>query len=177
MRQIFNLFIILSLIGCKNKNPVENKLPENFLGLWKLTISKNDTILLSYAQLTLNKNNTYEYYAKDENKFEVFSKGNYKLVSDTIVLNSRNSKECFYIHDGISYDCKNFEKNDEYNDVVKPHFEMQTTIKDCKPISFKNMYGKFDNEKIIIRSNNLVYITKDFDCSKYIPGIKLKITK
>ena len=178
MRQILTILIILSFIGCKKQEPMESKLPEKYLGLWQLTISKNDTLILSSAQLILNKNNTYEYFAEDEAKFEVFSHGSFKIINDTIILNSQNPKECYYIYSGISYDCKNFDKkNYENNIVVKPYFEMPTTVKNCKPNGIKKMYGKFDNEKLLIKNNEIIYLTKEFDCSKYISGMKLKITK
>ena len=170
--------MILIFIGCEKPIKSENEIPENLLGDWKFELTKNDSIKLFSTKLELNKNKTFEYYGTNEFKDSIFSHGNWKINNDTIILNSKNIDECFYLWNGISYDCKNFENsNSDNNIVIKQHYEYQTTNKNCQPKSSKIFFAKIENEKILIKNDSLTYIPKKYDCSKYIDGIKMQISK
>lgn len=95
------------------------------------------------GNLTINQNKTFEF-----NRFtsisQSISKGNWKIINDTLILNSYNPKGCYFEEDFIITP----------PDTTKYYYK--ETIKNCKP----NMgYVNFKNEKFYIKDTLLLYKT------------------
>ncbi len=170
--------MFLSFSSCKEHKSTEMNLPEKFLGTWRLELTADDSLNLISSKLFLNTNKTFKYAGINEFNDSIFSNGNWKVVNDTIFFNSSNSKECFHLRNGISYNCENFsESNHDKNIEIKPVVESNTTLKDCIPNNEKIFYAEITDEKILFRNDSLIYVPKKHDCSQYFPDIKLSIYK
>ena len=177
MRIIIVILTILLLSSCNKPNKIIDLHRKKIIGIWKLDLKK-DSLNIITAKLNLLENNTFKYSGKYESEIALFSEGKWKIVSDTLFLNTENINKCYYLWNGISTQCENFDNSKTENGiVVKQNIVEHTTIKNCLPKSRNIYYSKFTDEKFLIKNDLLIYVPKKYDCSKYIPGIKMIIEK
>ena len=177
MRITILILTFLLLSSCNKHNEITDINPKNITGVWKLDLKK-DSLNIIAAKLNLLENNTFKYSGKYESKIALFSQGKWKIAADTLFLNTENINKCYYLWNGISTQCQNFDESKIENGiVVKQHIVEPTTIENCLPKSRNVYYSKFIDEKFLIKNDLLIYIPKRYDCSKYIPGIKMIIEK
>lgn len=124
------LSTIILLLSCRND---KNKILENKFEYKWYSLDGN---------LTIKNDKTFEF-----NRFtcisQSISKGYWKILNDTLILNSYDPKDCYFKEDFII-----FPPN------TKKHYPRKT-IKNCKP----NIgYVKFKNEKFHIKDSILIYI-------------------
>ncbi|PQA92730.1 hypothetical protein [Chryseobacterium piscicola] len=177
MRITISILTFLILSSCNKQSKIIEVNSNKVVGIWKLDL-KNDSLSFITAKLNLLENNTFKYSGKYQSKISLFSLGKWKIVSDTLYLKTENINKCYYLWNGISTQCENFDNSKTENGiVVKQHFVEPTTIKNCLPKSRKVYYSKFTDEKFLVKNDLLIYVPKKYDCSKYIPGIKIIIEK
>ena len=177
MRITISILTFLLVSSCNKQSKIIEINSNKVLGIWKLNLKK-DSLNIITANLHLLENKTFKYSGKYESKISLFSQGKWKIVSDTLFLNTENISKCYYLWNGISTQCENFDQsNIENGIVVKQYFEDPTTIKNCIPKDNNVFYSKFTDEKFLIKNDLLIYVPKKYDCSKYIPGIKMIIEK
>ena len=177
MRITIIILTLLSLLSCKKQTNIKEINLTKIIGIWKLELKKDSVNIIS-AKLNLLTNNTFEYTGKYESKNSLFSQGKWKIVSDTLFINTENINKCYFLWNGISTQCENFDESKTENGiVVKQRIIEPTTIENCLPKSRSIYYSNFTNEKFLIRNDFLIYVPKKYDCSKYISGIKMIIEK
>ena len=139
MREILPLILLsFFLINCKqNSQKFEKK--ENFIRDWKVI-----RYPYSNATLSFNANHTFEY-RETGHLSEIYSKGIWKLIKDTLVLNSLQPNECLYLDDF------SLTKGDTLDD-------MQTTLKNCIPKPNSKFFTEFSNSKFIVTKDSLNYL-------------------
>lgn len=144
MNYKLSLFLLALLLICCNKN--ESK----FIGIWNVK-----TRIPYSAKLTLNENHSFSYNGGAcLSRFQ--SNGNWKIVNDTLILKSNLPNECFYTSK-FGYICY------EIKDSLK--IRNQTTIPNCKPKNVEYEFVNFQDDKFVLKSDSLVYLTdKDDNC-------------
>ena len=147
MKKIRNiiLFLIITFFSCKKKEEVKMNINEKFIREWESV----KTIIPHKDYLLIKSDQTFEFHGGACTSFyESF--GKWKVVNDTLILNSNKSKKCQYVN-GFG---DNFEapKKDEI-------FETKTTINNCNPEN-ENCYVNFINDKFYIKNDTLKYVTK-----------------
>ncbi len=101
------------------------------------------------AYLNIKSDHTFEY--KDSGcQWRGNSFGNWKVINDTLILNSVPSKDCKFIN-GFG---NNFR-------MVKPgvYSKPEVTIKGCNPTNSDDEYVTFTNDKFYIKNDTLEYVT------------------
>lgn len=137
------LFLVLFLY-CKNSDEkinIENK----FIHEWQ----SKKTVIPGKSFIKIYPNYTFEYKSAGC-QWRTNSFGNWKVINDTLILNSIPSKEC-QILDGFGEIVLPLKKGEVY----KP----KTTLKGCQPEQWENVYVEFVNEKFYIKSDTLEYVT------------------
>lgn len=149
---LYNLTIIFIISSCISKNNIAESSEEQFdkyLGIWHTTFRHYEYS----ADLKIDSMNNFIYEGGAcESSF--LSKGSWKLNGDTIILNSFQPEECYYVNDfGIKY-------------IVAPPIigdttkhELRTSIKGCEPDLVYTTYILFNNERFIIKNDTLIHIT------------------
>ena len=148
------LAFVASSCGRSNKtaetdNYIEVIIDNPFLGKWYSV----ERIIPFSATLDIDSNYNFIYEGGAcEARF--LSKGYWVLNGDTLVLNSFEPEDCYYISE--------FGKNH----IVIPidtfpyfAFEVRTSIEDCIPIDYYE-YIVFTNEKFIIEDSVLTHIRR-----------------
>lgn len=147
---LYILTTIFILSSCISKNKTAESSEEHFekyFGVWHST----DRHYEYSADLKIDSINNF-IYEGGACASSFLSKGSWKLNGDTIILNSFQPEECYYVNDfGIKY-------------IVAPPIigdttkhEMRTSIKGCEPKLYST-YILFNNEKFIIKNDTLVHI-------------------
>jgi hypothetical protein len=165
LKRLLNIILFFGLlfISCNKTNKIDTS--ERYIKEWKSTPKG----FPFSATLKINKDNTFDYNSGACTS-RSFSKGNWKLSNDTIVLNSSQPKGCFLLFD-FGYYCYELSKSG------LPLFKIKKSIKDCNPN--ENNYDVFENEKfIVVKDTLLKYIKNKADCppknSKYDDNFILK---
>ncbi|WP_310556063.1 hypothetical protein [Flavobacterium sp.] len=136
------IFIIFFLhFGCKKV--VRNENIEKFVNNWKTT---KKPVPFS-GTLKINKNKTFEYYAGTCSS-KSFSKGKWNVDKDTIILNSFESKECYFLEE-FEINCISVSKKGKPLVVKK-------TIKNCEPKT-EDSYVEFVNTKFYLNDTILIH--------------------
>lgn len=148
---LYILSTIFILTSCISKNSVDKSSEEQFdkyLGVWHNTFRHYEYS----ADLKIDSMNNF-IYEGGACASSFLSKGSWKLNGDTIVLNSFQPKECYYVLDfGIKY-------------IVEPPIigdttihELRTSIKGCEPDLYYITYILFNDERFIIKNDTLIHI-------------------
>jgi len=141
------VFIVSSCISKSNNDKSNKEQIEKYLGVWHST----DRHYEYSADLKIDSMNNF-IYEGGACACSFLSKGSWKLSGDTIVLNSFQPNECYFVEDfGIKI-------------TIEPPMigdttihEMRTSIKGCEPQSYK-IYFMFNSEKFIIKNDTLIHI-------------------
>ena len=148
MRITVTFLIFLIFIGCQNdkqsKNMRENMREKLVEGNWKNFVQNEIS-----TEITILKNGNYIYQSNAELIF--FSNGDWNIKNDTLYLNSIMPKECFFVSN-FGPSCRN------PNMIIEELIE--TTVENCKPLTWNKYFTKFSNEKFILRNDTLTHIPK-----------------
>jgi len=139
------ILLLITFFSCKKREELKINTNEKFIQEWESV----KTIIPHKDYLLIKSNQTFEFHGGACTSFyESF--GKWKVVNDTLILNSNKSKKCQYVN-GFG---DNFEvpKEDEI-------FEPKTTITNCKPKN-EDSYVNFINDKFFIKNDSLIYVTK-----------------
>jgi len=141
----YNLFLIIIIfMSCKNHED-ESISKNEFVKEWQ----SRKSIVPHRAYLKIKPDNTFEYKSSgcqwSSNSF-----GTWKIINDTLILNSIPSKECQYAN-GFGNNFKTPTKDEDY--------KAEITIKDCKPDERNGDYTTFTNDKFYIKNDTLEYVT------------------
>jgi hypothetical protein len=133
--------LILSVLSISCKNESE----DIFIREWQ----SKKIIIPHKAYLKINSDHTFEY--RDAGcQWRCNSFGKWKVMNDTLILNSIPSKECQFTN-GFG--------NNFRAPIKGEDFKLETTIKDCKPDERNGEYVKFINDKFYIKNDTLEYVT------------------
>ncbi len=148
---IYFLTLMLIQSSCISKNNTDKSTQEQidkYLGVWHST----DRHFEYSTDLKIDSMNNFTYEGGAcESSF--LSKGSWKLNGDTIVLNSFQPEECYYVQDfGIKY----IDEPPIIDDTTT--HELRTSIKGCKPDKYYITYFLFNNERFIIKNDTLIHI-------------------
>ncbi|MDF2832773.1 hypothetical protein [Chryseobacterium indoltheticum] len=152
--KIFRLFIYFSIIflilfSCKKNNPAD---VSQLYGLWKI---KSDS-MGTKESLNLNTDKTFTYKSSGHIA-ESFSFGKWEVVKDTLILNSVMPKECYYV---LSFGGK-CKSSHLFTDEL-----IRKTILECESPALNNFFIEFENSKIIITKDSLVYKITHKNCKE-----------
>lgn len=125
------ILTILTFFSCENKNVI---ISNNFQDEW----------YSSYEYLVINSNSTFEYIRSNCVSSTV-SKGKWKIINDTLILNSYHPKGCYFIEDFI-------QKPPTRKDSIRQNI-ITKNIKDCIP---NTGYVYFRNEKFYLKDSLLI---------------------
>ncbi len=150
-QKLYILTLIFFLSSCISKNNIDKsteKQIDKYFGVWHST----DRHYEYSADLKIDSMNNF-IYEGGACASSFLSKGSWKLNEDTIILNSFQPKECYYVIDfGIKY-------------IVAPPIigdttkhELRTSIKGCEPDLVYIAYILFNNERFIIKNDTLIHI-------------------
>jgi hypothetical protein len=165
---ILSIFVF-SVSGCGQTNTSVKKdnhtkfinSDNAFLGEWYSV--KRPYPFGATLEIGLNHNFIYEGGACD---YHFMSKGEWLLKDDTLILNSFEPKECYFISE-FGVKCTIIT-----SDFTPP--ERKTSMKGCKP-NTEREYILFKNEKFIIEDSLLTHIQKT---NTFCPGhVKDNFTK
>ncbi|GIQ60521.1 hypothetical protein Flavo103_36570 [Flavobacterium collinsii] len=134
--RIITILVLVSLISCKKSESLPNK----FVGTWYDT----EYIIPSRSTLKINKDSTFKYESAGCD-WRVISKGNWKIVGDSIELNSTSSDTCYKMFPFVN--CKPFETRRRKDVLTSPN---------CKPEN-NALFLIFAKEKFYIKDDSLVY--------------------
>ncbi|MDR7210103.1 hypothetical protein [Flavobacterium piscis] len=137
--RIFGFLLFICLISCKKKEVPVNK----FVRTWYDT----EYIISGRSSIKINKDSTFEYESAGCN-WRVFSKGNWKIIEDSIELNNTSSDTCYKMFP--FFECIRFGKYDRIDTL---------TIPNCEPIDNKS-FAILKREKFYIKNDSLVYKLK-----------------
>lgn len=147
---IYILTLIFIVSSCISKNNIDKSTEQQidkYLGVWHST----DRQYEYSADLRIDSMNIF-IYEGGACACSFLSKGSWKLSGDTIVLNSFQPKECYYVED---FGVKITIEPPIIGDTTK--HEMRTSIKGCEPQSY-SIYFMFNSEKFIIKNDTLIHI-------------------
>ncbi|KOP37445.1 MULTISPECIES: hypothetical protein [unclassified Flavobacterium] len=152
--RIFGIVLFAVFISCKK----HDNLPNKFLGTWHDT----EYIVPGKSSIKINTDSTF-YYRSAGCDWRVFSKGKWRMIGDTIELNSTKIDTCYVAFPFA--DCIFFERQDK-----KPLL----TIPNCEPDETKS-FCLFTKEKFYIKNDSLVYRFKA--SSKCLDTLKIVFAK
>ena len=137
-------FIVIIFISCKKHN--DNDISKNeFVKIWQ----SRKSIIPHRAYLNIKSDSTFEY-KNSGCQWSSNSFGTWKIIKDTLILNSIPSKECQYVN-GFGNNLQIPKKGED--------FERKTTISNCIPEERNGLYIKFSNDKFYLKNDTLEYIT------------------
>lgn len=148
---IISLFLAL-LTSCEKALPKKIEDPK-FAKVWYDTCHG----MPFSSKLKIGVNKKFEYYSRSC-QGGTRSNGYWKIVNDTIILNSIKPKGCLFQYPfGVVCDIYN-----------EPEIVGNTTIKNCDPDGRKAIYEIFENEKFFIRNDTLIHLEKwNVACPQY----------
>ena len=140
----FIFFLLFINTSCQKHN--DNDASKNeFVKIWQ----SRKSIIPHRAYLNIKSDSTFEY--KDSGcQWSSNSFGTWKIINDTLILNSIPSKECQSTN-GFGNNFRTPTKDEE--------FKIETTIKDCKPDERNGEYVTFTNDKFYLKNDTLEYVT------------------
>ncbi|MDO5616854.1 MAG: hypothetical protein Q4G16_11730 [Cruoricaptor ignavus] len=141
------ILILLIFCSCIDSKKIK---AEKIIGNWN--IERN---AYSKGNLDITENKTFSF-SETSHLNETYANGNWEIINDTLILTSKMPNECLYVNNFAQY-CE-----DKYI-VVKLFFE--TTIEHCEPKNITKNFTKFDNEKFVIKSDSLIYISTNKNCA------------
>ncbi|TDO97127.1 hypothetical protein [Flavobacterium sp. 245] len=131
------LVLFLALISCKKAESPPNR----FIGTWYDT----EYVVPSLTRITIKKDSTFSCIS-GACTWQGFSQGKWKIVGDSIELNSTKSDTCYRMLPFV--DCNPFEKR---KDLL--------TIPNCSPEQ-RSDFLIFDKERFYVKNDSLVYKLK-----------------
>lgn len=137
--RIFSFLVLISLISCKKTEKPVNK----FIGSWYDT----EYIVPGISSIKINLDSSFSYRSAGCN-WRVISKGKWKIVRNSLELNSTSSDTCYRMFPFIF--CIPFGENNRKNIL---------TIPNCNPkedVSF----AIFEKESFYIKKDSLFYKLK-----------------
>jgi len=137
--RIFSFLIFVCLISCKKPEILPNK----FSGTWYDT----EYIIPNNSIIKINKDSSFSYRSRGCD-WRVLSKGNWKIIGDSIELNSTTSDTCYKMFPFV--ECIPFGK---YNG------RDLSTIPNCNPKDDAS-FAIFKKEIFYIKNDSLVYKLK-----------------
>lgn len=155
MKNYIITFFLITIIssGCDKSrtSKIEEKNTSKYVKIWFDTIRTYPYI----AELKIKKNNTFEFFS-GACTYRSISKGTWIIKNDTIILNSSQPKDCFYMCEYGTI-CKTIEEINKRRDRKK-------SIKDCNAdIEFE--YELFSNEKFYLKNDTLVHVKQNKQCA------------
>jgi hypothetical protein len=155
--RILSLLLILYLISCKKAEIPVNK----FVRVWYDT----QRIVPGKSSIKINKDSTFRY----ENAgcdWNVISKGKWKIIGDSIELNSTSIDTCYKMFPFI--ECIRFGKYDRKDTL---------TILNCEPVSDKS-FAILNREKFYIKNDSLIYkLNRSSNCPDTLKIVFAKTQK
>ena len=149
--KIFRFLSLLSILCILNSCKKEEKKiivdkDFKFIKEWQ----SKKIIIPGNSFIKIKPDHTFEYDAAGC-QWRCNSFGKWKVINDTLILNSIPSKECQILSN--------------FGEMIKPLkkgevYEPKTTIKNCKPEERNGMYENFINDKFYIKNDTLEYVTK-----------------
>jgi hypothetical protein len=147
MARIFSFLILICLVSCKEAEIPVNK----FVGVWYDT----EYIVPGRHSLKINKDSTFSYIGAGCD-WRVISKGKWKLVGDSIELNSTSSDTCYRMFPYTG--CIKFGETRRKDTL---------TIPNCNP-SQNADFLIFSKERFYLKKDSLVYEFKaSSNCTGY----------
>jgi hypothetical protein len=137
--RIVAFVLFICLISCKKSEIPVNK----FIGTWYDT----EYVIPNLSIFKINPDSTF-LYTSGACTWQGFSKGKWKMIGDSIELNSVNSDTCYEMVPFM--DCIRFEN---------PGDETARKITNCK-VRGKADFLIFSHEKFYIKNDSLVYKLK-----------------
>lgn len=132
--RIFSFLLFICLISCKKEEVPVNK----FIGNWYDT----EYVVPNLSIIKIKEDSTFSY-TSGACTWRGFSKGKWKMIGDSIELNSIKSDTCYRMFPLLN--CAPFEKRAK--DLV--------TIPNCKPDD-DNDFLIFSKEKFYIKNDSLI---------------------
>jgi len=160
--RIFSLLILICFFSCKKTEVPVNK----FVGVWYDT----EYIVPGRYLLKINKDSTFSYKGAGCD-WRVISKGKWKLVGDSIELNSTSSDTCYRMFPYTR--CIKFGETRRKDTL---------TIPNCNPNQNAD-FLIFSKERFYLKNDSLVYEFKassncsDYDTLKRVYARTAKIKK
>lgn len=133
------LLFILFLISCKKSEVPVSK----FVGIWYDT----QYIVPGRSSIKINKDSSFNYNSAGCDWREV-SNGKWKIVGDSIELNSINSDTCYKMFPFV--ECIRFGKYDRRDSL---------TVLNCEPTNNAS-FAIFNKERFYIKRDSLIYKLK-----------------
>jgi hypothetical protein len=133
--RIFSFLLLICLISCKKAEVPVNK----FVGTWYDT----QYVIPNLSVFKINIDSIFSYTSGACN-WKGFSKGKWKMVGDSIELNSINSDTCYAMFPFM--DCVRFEN---------PRKEIIITNPNCK-VNGNADFLIFSHEKFYIKNDSLI---------------------
>lgn len=137
--RIFSFLILFFLLSCKKSESLPNK----FVGTWYDT----EYIVPGRSSIKINLDSSFSYQSAGCQS-RVISKGKWKIVGDSLELNSTSSDTCYKMFPFIF--CIPFGENNR-KDVL--------TITDCNPLG-DTSFAIFEKETFYIKNDSLFYKLK-----------------
>ena len=144
----FLILFLVSFLSCKNSEEKIN-IEDKFIREWQ----SKKIVIPGKSFLKINPNYPFEYKSAGC-QWRCNSFGNWKVINDTLILNSIPSKEC-QILDGFGEIIRPLKKGEVY--------EPKTTLKGCQPEQGENAYVEF------------VDWIRHYDSNKYTPPYLEKV--
>jgi hypothetical protein len=137
--RVYSFFIFICLISCKKSEGLPNK----FVGTWY----DSEYIIPGKSSIKINKDSSFSYKSRGCQWGSV-SNGKWKIIGDSIELNSTSSDTCYKMFPFVY--CFPFGEKDT-KDLL--------TIPNCIP-NENAFFAIFKNEKFYLKNDSLVYKLK-----------------
>ncbi|PIF29636.1 hypothetical protein CLU81_0017 [Flavobacterium sp. 9] len=137
--RILAFSLMICLISCRKAEIPISK----FVGTWYDT----EYIVPGKSSILIKKDSSF-YYKSAGCDWRVVSKGNWKIIGDSLELNSTSSDTCYKMFPFA--ECIPFGKNNR-KDIL--------TIPNCDPVNNKS-FAIFIKERFYIKNDSLVYKLK-----------------
>ena len=153
----FSLLLFICLISCKKSESLPNK----FIGTWYDT----EYIVPGKSSIKINADSTFDYRSRGCQGGSV-SKGKWKIVGDSIELNSTSSDTCYRMFPFVY--CTPFGENN-IRDIL--------TIPNCNPDN-NTFFAIFSKEKFYLKNDSLIFKVKpESKCSDTLKIVFAKTQK
>ncbi|WP_300671196.1 hypothetical protein [Soonwooa sp.] len=148
------VLISFLLINCSKQEKAQFVKSEDFIRDWSV-------VRYPYSDATLSLMSNHNFsYSENGHMSGSFSEGTWQKKGDTLILNSNQQKDCFYLDD-FSLNTKTL--NDE----------LWTSIKDCQPKDGSDFFTEFKNSKFIVKKDSLIYLDLNPDYKKQYGNYKI----
>lgn len=155
--RIIIFLLLISSVSCKRKEIPVNK----FIKVWYDT----QYIVPGKSSIKINKDSTFRYESAGCD-WRVISKGKWKIIGDSIELNSTSSDTCYKMFPFVQ--CIRFGKYDRKDTL---------TIPNCEPVSNKS-FAIFNREKFYIKNDSLIYkLNRSSNCPDTLKIVFAKTQK